>query len=598
MAKNVAELWRSRTRETPDALAFEHRVAGTWTPVTWRQADERVRRVAAGLVARGVARGDRVALLASTRLEWILCDFGVLCAGAAVSTVYPSNTADEVAFVLEDAGCVAVVVEDAAQLQKLRQEQARLGAVRLVVVIDPAGCDGDGWLALSTLEDEGGRALAADPACVDARIDATGPEDLATLIYTSGTTGRPKGVMLVHDNWLVQAEAITADLRPHLQPGDKQYLFLPLAHSFGKICELIAVAVGIPTAVEGRIDLVVDGLLATRPTILCAVPRVFEKISARIRNGAAQKGPRAVAVLKWAQRVGAERLARQDAGRRVGVRLTIQHAIADRLVFRKLRDALGGRIRAFLSGGAPLSIDLAVFFRAAGMVILEGYGLTETAAASTANRLDDFAFGTVGKPFEGGQVAIAPDGEVLLRGRHVMRGYWNRPQDTAAVLDADGWFHTGDLGSVDAAGRLHITGRKKDLIITSGGKNIAPLDTESRLKAATELVAELVMQGDRRNYCVGLVWLDPEVLEKRDAAAGRHRTFAEASADPAVRAEVQAAMDGINGTLASYEQVKKLLFLDHPLDAASGLLTPSMKVKRNLVADRYAAVLDAAYTEP
>jgi long-chain acyl-CoA synthetase len=408
MAKNVAELWRSRTRETPDALAFEHRVAGTWTPVTWRQADERVRRVAAGLVARGVARGDRVALLASTRLEWILCDFGVLCAGAAVSTVYPSNTADEVAFVLEDAGCVAVVVEDAAQLQKLRQEQARLGAVRLVVVIDPAGCDGDGWLALSTLEDEGGRALAADPACVDARIDATGPEDLATLIYTSGTTGRPKGVMLVHDNWLVQAEAITADLRPHLQPGDKQYLFLPLAHSFGKICELIAVAVGIPTAVEGRIDLVVDGLLATRPTILCAVPRVFEKISARIRNGAAQKGPRAVAVLKWAQRVGAERLARQDAGRRVGVRLTIQHAIADRLVFRKLRDALGGRIRAFLSGGAPLSIDLAVFFRAAGMVILEGYGLTETAAASTANRLDDFAFGTVGKPFEGGQVAIAP----------------------------------------------------------------------------------------------------------------------------------------------------------------------------------------------
>lgn len=597
--RNVAQIWRNRVRADPEGRAFSHRVQGAWTPVTWRAADERVRAVAAGLVARGVARGDRVALLAGTRLDWVIADFGVLCAGAATSTIYPSNTPDEVAFVLEDAGCVAVFVEDAAQLRKLREERARLGAVRLVVVFDPAGCDADGgWISLAALEAEGAAALAADPGLVDGRIDATGPEDLATLIYTSGTTGRPKGVMLVHDNWLLQAEAITSDLSHHLLPGDEQYLFLPLAHSFGKICELIAVAVGVPTSIEGRIDHVVEGLAATKPTLMCAVPRVFEKVYAKVRSGAAEKGPRAVAVLRWAERVGAEVLRRRDAGERVGLRLRAQYALADRLVFRKVRAALGGRIRAFLSGGAPLSVEIAVFFRAAGMIVLEGYGLTETAAASTANRLDDFAFGTVGRPFTGGEVRIAEDGEVLLRGRHVMRGYWQRPDDTAAVLDPDGWFHTGDLGALDASGRLRITGRKKDLIITSGGKNIAPLDTESRVKATCPLVAEVVMHGDRRNYCVALVFLDPEELERRDRKAGRHRTFAEAARDPAVQAEVDAAMHAVNATLATYEQVKKLLFVDHPLDPHGGLLTPSMKVKRNLVAQRYADVLDAAYSGP
>lgn len=592
---SMAALWRARVALTPSALAFESLVDGVWTPMTWRQADERVRRVAAGLIARGVNRGDRVAILAGTRLEWVLADFGVLCAGAASTTIYPSSTADEAAWVLTDAGCVAVFAENAEQVTKLRSEGGRLGAVALRVVLDPAGCEEPGWISLEALERAGADHLEAAPDAVDARIDALGPDDLATLIYTSGTTGRPKGVVLTHDNWLMQAEAVDTEITPHQRRGDKQYLFLPLAHSFGKICELMAVVTGVPTAIEGHIDLIVDGLAATRPTIMCAVPRVFEKIDARIVTGAREKGPRTAAILDWARRVGDARLACRDAGTTPGLVLRAQGLLADRLVFRRLRDGMGGRIRAFVSGGAPLAPEIARFFEAAGMVIVEGYGLTETAAAAVSNKLDDYAFGTVGRPIPGCEVRIADDGEILLRGRNVMVRYWNRPDATAEALDDERWLHTGDLGALDEHGRLRVTGRKKDLIVTSGGKNIAPLDIEGRIKARCPLVAEIVMQGDRRPYCVALVWLDPEVVTAREAREGRHRPFAEASQDPALAAEVTAVVEEVNASLPSYATIKRTEILDHPIDPASGLLTPSMKVKRNVVAARYQERLDAMY---
>ncbi|MCA9489327.1 MAG: long-chain fatty acid--CoA ligase [Myxococcales bacterium] len=592
---SMAALWRARVATTPSALAFESLVDGAWTPMTWRQADERVRRIAAGLVARGVQRGDRVAILAGTRLEWVLADFAILCAGAACTTIYPSSTADEASFVLTDAGCVAVFAEDAEQVAKLRSEEARLGEVVLRVVIDPTDCEDEGWISLEALERAGADHLEGAPGTVDDRIEALGPEDLATLIYTSGTTGRPKGVVLAHDNWLMQAEAVEQDLAPHQRPGDKQYLFLPLAHSFGKICELMAVVTGVPTAIEGRIDLIVDGLAATRPTILCAVPRVFEKINARIVTGAREKGPRAAAMLDWARRVGDERLACRDAGKPPGLALRLKGAVADRLVFRRLREGMGGRIRAFVSGGAPLAPEIARFFDAAGMVIIEGYGLTETAAAAISNKLDDYAFGTVGRPIPGCELRISDDGEILLRGRNVMVGYWNRPEATAEALDDERWLRTGDLGSLDEHGRLRVTGRKKDILVTSGGKNVAPLDIEGRIKGRCPLVAEIVMLGDRRPYCVALVWLDPDAVKGREERSGRNRPFDEASQDPALAAEVTAVVDEVNATLPSYATIKRTLILDHPIDAESGLLTPSMKVKRNVVAARYQGRLDEMY---
>ncbi len=593
-ARSMAALWRDRVRATPSALAFEFvRESGQerrWEPLTWRQADERVRRIAAGLEARGVARGDRVAILAGTRIEWVLADFAVLCAGAATTTIYPSSTVEEAGFVLEDSGATVVFVEDPTQL-------AKVSSARLAVVFDPDGppAEGDRWIPLEALEAEGASLLDDHPDVVDRRIDELGPEDLATLIYTSGTTGRPKGVVLVHDNWLFQAESVAKDLAPHQRPGDKQYLFLPLAHSFGKICELMCVVTGVPTAIDGRIDKVVEGLAATRPTLMCAVPRVFEKIFNRISAGARDKGPRAEKVLAWARAVGEEGLRCRDEGRAPGAWLRARLFVADRLVFRRLRDAMGGRIRAFVSGGAPLSVEIARFFEAAGMTILEGYGLTETAAAATSNKLDDHTFGTVGRPVSGCELALGPDGEILLRGRNVMRGYWNRPEATAEVIDAHGWFHTGDLGSVDAEGRVRITGRKKDLIITSGGKNVAPLDIEGRLKARSDLLAELVMSGDRRPYCVALAWLDPDSLKQREERSGLNRPFAEASQDPEVARELEALVAEVNATLPSYATIKRVLVLDHPIDPASGLLTPSMKVKRNVVAERYADRLAAMY---
>ncbi|MCB9699372.1 MAG: long-chain fatty acid--CoA ligase [Alphaproteobacteria bacterium] len=592
---SMAALWRARVAATPSALAFESLVEGAWTPMTWRQADERVRRIAAGLVAKGVQRGDRVAILAGTRLEWVLADFGILCAGAACTTIYPSSTADEAAYVLADAGCVAVIAEDAEQVGKLHAEVHRLGELALRVVIDPTGCDEEGWISLEALEQAGADHLEGAPGTVDERIDALGPEDLATLIYTSGTTGRPKGVVLAHDNWLMQADAVEKDLGPHQRPGDKQYLFLPLAHSFGKICELMAVVTGVPTAIEGRIDLIVDGLAATRPTIMCAVPRVFEKINARIVAGARDKGPRTAAILGWARRVGDDRLRCRDAGTAPGLKLRLESFLADKLVFQRLRDGMGGRIRAFVSGGAPLAPEIARFFDAAGMVIIEGYGLTETAAAAISNKLDDYAFGTVGRPIAGCELRIAEDGEILLRGRNVMVGYWNRPDATAEALDDERWLHTGDLGSLDEHGRLRVTGRKKDIIVTSGGKNVAPLDIEGRIKGRCPLIAEIVMQGDRRPYCVALVWLDPEAVKAREERSGRNRPFEAASQDPALAAEVTAVVDEINAGLPSYATIKRTSILDHPIDPASGLLTPSMKVKRNLVAARYQERLDEMY---
>ncbi|HHO52836.1 MAG TPA: long-chain fatty acid--CoA ligase, partial [Deltaproteobacteria bacterium] len=456
----------------------------------------------------------------------------------------------------------------------------------------------EGARSLDELERSGAAWLDRHPEAVDARIDSLGPGDLATLIHTSGTTGPPKGVMLVHDNWMFQAEALAADLATHLRPGDKQYLFLPLAHAFGKLCELIAVVAGVPTALEGDLDILSEGLQHTQPSLVAAVPRVFEKIHLRIEARAVAAGSGRHQLFTWAVGVGERAAQRRLAGQPLGRRLALELAAADRLVLRRLRSALGGRIRAFVSGGAPLSPELARFFYAAGMTILEGYGMTETSAGATANRLDDLAFGTVGRPLPGCEVRIGADGEILIRGRNVMRGYWGRPEATAAALEPDGWLHTGDLGHLDDAGRLHITGRIKDLIITAGGKNIAPQGLEHRLKAACPLLSEVVVVGDGRPCCVALAWIDEEAAA---AWAGAHglsaRTHAELSTQPEVQALIQGYVERLNHRVAPHERLKRIHLVDHPITEVQALITPSLKVRRAAVVERYAVEIEALYTQ-
>jgi long-chain acyl-CoA synthetase len=594
--RSVAALWRGRVRATPGRTAFRYREGGEWRSMTWAEADARVRRIGAGLLALGVPRGARVAILSRTRVEWILADFGILCAGAATSTVYPTSTARDTAYILEDAGCWGVFVEDEAQLEKVLDG----GVIPEHVFVLEGGARGTGQRtprSLLALEECGAAWLDAHPDGLDERIDAVGADDLATLIYTSGTTGPPKGVILDHDCWLFQAESVRTSIGVDVRPDDLQYLFLPLAHSFGKICELVAVELGVTTAVDGDLDGIVAGLRHERPTMMPAVPRVFEKIHHRITTEAERAGPRRNAVFRWAAAAGDERVRREQAGERLGLRLRVRAAVAERLVFRRLREALGGRIRAFVSGGAPLSPEIARFFQAAGMTVLEGYGLTETSAGAVANRPDDFRFGTVGRPFPGVEVRIGEGSEVLIRGRNVMRGYWNRPDATAEAIDADGWLHTGDIGRVDADGRLTITGRIKDLIVTSGGKNVAPQDPEHQIKARCPLVAEVVTVGDRRPYCVALVWLEPDAAASWAGARDLgDLAYAELARHPAVRDEVWAAVEAVNATLPPYATLKRIALVDDgPISEASGLLTPSQKVKRAEVAARYAERIDALY---
>lgn len=586
--RSLAELWRHRIRSTPDGVAFLFRdPGGHWLSMSWREADARVRRIAAGLLALDVPEGARIAILCRTRVEWILVDFAIQCAGAATSTIYPSSTPAECAWILHDADCWAVFVEDAEQLAKIRTGGARTERVVLIDGVAPSGVT-----ALDALETSGGRHLDHHPTAVDDRIARIGPEDLSTLIYTSGTTGPPKGVILPHDCWLYQAEAITGSIGHHLRPDDLQYLFLPLSHAFGRVCELIAVHLGVPTAVDGDTDRILAGLAHTRPTLMAAVPRVFEKIHGRMLARVQAGSARRARIFRWAAETGDARVRREEAGEGIGFGLAARHAIADRLVFRRLRDALGGRVRAFVSGGAPLAPEISRFFRAAGMTILEGYGLTETSAGAFANTLDDFRFGTVGRAFPGSEVRIADDGEVWMRGRHVMRGYWNRPEATAEALDADGWLRSGDLGRLED-GRLVITGRKKDLIITSGGKNIGPQEIEARIKARCPLVAEIVMHGDRRPYCTALVWLDPEMA----GAAHPGAELAQVARLPAVYDEIWAAVCAVNETLPPYATIKRIALLGEEITQASGLLTPSLKVKRSAVAERHGPILDRLYEE-
>ena len=594
-APSVAQMFVNRVAATPHAEAFRYPQDHTWVSVTWEQVGERVSHLAAGLISLGIAPEDRVALASATRYEWVLADFAIMCAGAATTTVYPTTNATDVAYIVANSGSRVVVAENQTQLDKLLEHRAELPDVSKVVLIDGNG-DGDWVISLADLDLLGKQLLADAPDAVNERIAAIGPDHLASLIYTSGTTGRPKGVRLTHGAWTYTAAAI--DALDILGPDDLNFLWLPLAHAFGKVMLALPLQIGFPTAIDGRVEKIIDNLAALRPTIMGAAPRIFEKAHARIEEMAAERGRLTKKMFDWAIGVGTKVSEARQSGKKPSLASSLAYKVADRLVLATIRERFGGRLRFFVSAAAALDRDVAQWFDAVGIIVLEGYGLTETAAASFINRPNAYRFGTVGWPFPATDVKIADDGEILLKGPGLMTAYHELPDATAEALDGDGWFHTGDIGEVDPDGFLRITDRKKDMFKTSQGKYVAPSAIDARFKGRCPYVSEILVYGEGKPYCVALVSLDTDAITdwaNKNGLAGK--SFADIARDDKTQELIAGYIDALNTELNRWEQIKRFTIADREFTVESGDMTPSMKLKRKVVIEKFADRLSALYEQ-
>jgi long-chain acyl-CoA synthetase len=572
---------------------LKYRRDGAWHAISSNEFLAAVEETSAGLRALGVEKGDRVAILSENRPEWAFSDLATLCTGAADVPIYPTLTAPQVQYILDDSGAKVVLVSTSGQVSKLAEVRKLLPRLEHVIAFDPVALPGTSSLA--ELRDRGREALAVDPQAVRRRAAESRPEDLATLIYTSGTTGDPKGVMLSHGN-LVHNVLAAAKAFPMVDLEWVALSFLPLCHSFERTAGHNFMLYAGPTiAYAESVEKVPENMLQIRPHIMCSVPRLYEKMYARVTEKVAADPPLRQRIFRWAIGVGREAFAHTVARTEPGAVLKLRLALADKLVFSKIKERTGGRLRLFISGGAPLAREIAEFFGAAGMLVCEGYGLTETSPVITCNRPDRVRPGTVGLPLEHVEVKIAEDGEILTRGPHVMMGYYGKPEATAEAIDADGFFHTGDVGFLDADGFLTITDRKKDIIVTSGGKNIAPQPVENRLKT-NPLIAEVVMIGNKRNFAAALVVPAFESLE----AWARGRGITAASREelvrrPEVLQHYRDVIDQMTPDLAQFEKIKKIALLANEFTQEAGELTPTLKVKRRVVEERYRSTIDALY---
>ena len=570
--------------------------AGEIDPISSRELFERVRDLSLGLSCCGVEAGDRVAILSETRPEWLLTDLAILTAGGVTVPVYPTLSAQQVAYILQDAGAKIAVVSTRLQLDKVQEVRHQLPALEAVVVMDDVPPEhGPSVLALQGIAERGHARMTGTWGTGREFREATrtiGPEDLATIIYTSGTTGEPKGVMLTHGNLVANLIASANVLS--VTEDDVALSFLPLSHSFERMVVYVYLLCGVSLVFAESMETVARDIALVRPTIMTGVPRVFEKLHARImEKGQAAPGLKA-SLFRWAVGVGVDHGRAILRGRAPGVLTAVQRPLADRLVLRKIRDGVGGRIRYLISGSAPLPPALAEFFHGVGLPILEGYGLTETAPVLTVNPAEAPRAGTVGKALPGVQLRIADDGEILARGANVMAGYYNKPAETAVVL-RDGWFHTGDVGTLDSEGYLTITDRKKDLLVTSGGKKIAPQPIEATLKRSP-LVSEAVVLGDRRKYAAALVVPEFAALERRLQDLGRPAgDRAALLTRPDVLGLYQEIIEGLNRELSQFERIKKFALLPREFSIETGELTPTLKVKRKVVEERFRDVVESLY---
>ncbi len=579
------------------------KVGGAWREISWRALGDEVRELALGLIALGRQRGDAVALLSQSRAEWVRADFAIFSAGGITIPIYPSYPAEGVAYIVNDSGARTLFVEDRGQLAKVFEAAREMPGLESIVLIHgeapaPGAPSGPRAKPLRVLDWAGLRALgrsqrAALEAAFAERLSAVSPEDVATIVYTSGTTGHPKGVVQTHANHLaaLRAAAEVTEVRE----GEVHLLFLPLAHSLARFESFIGVYQGLTTAFAESLEKLSDNLKEVRPHFIVSVPRVFEKVYAKVLSGVEGGPPLKKKIFYWALGVGRQVSERTRSGRPLPLALSAQHAVAHRLVFGKLHAALGGRLRFCFSGGAPLAREIAEFFHAVGVLILEGYGLTETCPILTANRVRRYKFGTVGLAFPGVELQIAEDGEILARGANIARGYYRRAEETAEVFKPDGWFHTGDIGELDAEGFLRITDRKKDLIKTAGGSYVAPQHIENLLKG-DPFVSQAVVYGDRRPYPVALITLNPEELSKfaRNAGLG-DKPLAELARNPAVIERIRQTVDQVNEGLASYARLKRFAVLPADFSQEGGELTPTLKVKRKAVSANYADLIESLY---
>ncbi len=573
--RTLNELYRVALLEHPKPNAFQVKRGGTYHDVSSEEFARMAAEIAGGLQTLGLGSRDRIAILAETRLEWAAFDCAILSAGFVVVPIYPTLAADGVEHVLVDSGAKAIVVSTPDQAEKIAEFRAKRGRFPLILM---EGERADA-ISLEALRQRG--RSAGRTALNSVPVE---PEDLATLIYTSGTTGLPKGVMLTQGNIAANVNGCLAVF--DITPGDTALSFLPLSHVFERTGGLYAMLLGGCTiAFAESMDTLPQNMLEARPTILLSVPRVYEKVYARVLDTAHAKGRLSLAVFRWAEKIA---MARARGGAKGW-----SYSLADLLVFQKLRERFGGRIRFMVSGGAPISTELALFFHGAGLPVLEGYGLTETSPVLAVNTLAHFRPGSVGKPLPGVEIRIAEDGEILARGPSVMKGYYNRPESTAEAL-AGGWFHTGDIGQFDADGFLYITDRKKDLIVTAGGKKVPPQPIENKLKS-DRFISEAVVLGDRRPYLIALIVPNFQVLESYARAHGiACDNVSELVQRPEVKALLEERVREHQDHAASFETIKKIHVLDRPFEMGTEL-TPSLKVKRKVVTERFEVAIAALY---
>jgi long-chain acyl-CoA synthetase len=579
--ESIADYVVRNAEADPTGIAFRRRVSGRWKDVTHATFRDEVVALARGLVAAGINAGDRVALMSRTRYEWTLADFAIWVAGAVTVPIYETSSAEQVQWILSDSGAVAVIVESASHAGTVGEVRADLGELRDVWQIEAGSLD--------DLVSAGADTPERD---VLERLDAVMPDDISTIIYTSGTTGRPKGCELTHRNFVDLVSNVEPIFGQVLRPGASTLLFLPLAHVFARVIEVLCVGTRVTLGHTADIKALVDDLGEFQPTLILSVPRVFEKVYNSAEQKAESEGKGKIfrfaadTAITWSQA--------QDTGG-PGPLLRLKHGLFDKLVYSKLRAALGGHVEYSVSGGAPLGERLGHFYRGIGLNILEGYGLTETTAPSTINRPGAVKIGTVGQPLPGMSLRIAEDGEVLIKGYHIFAAYWQNPTATAEAKP-DGWFHSGDVGELDDEGYLRITGRKKEILVTAGGKNVAPAVLEDRLRASP-LVSQTIVVGDQKPFIAALVTLDEEMLPTWLSNNGKPAMDVTAAAkDPDVLAAVQGAVDDANKAVSKAEAIRKFQILDGDFTEANGYLTPSLKLKRNLVMKDFAAQVEALYS--
>lgn len=603
--QSVGHMLRRRVAATPDRRAYSFPTEdGSWDVVTWAQLGIQAAEVGAGLVSLGVQPEDRVAIASTTRYEWVLTNYGIMDASAATVTVYPTTIADDVQFILDDSDAKVVFVEDAGQLAKITGLRDQLPKVEHVVLMTgriPEGTDTSWVLTMLDLRHRGVLALRENPAMVDERVDATTMEHLATLIYTSGTTGRPKGVRLPHRVWVFEAYTAEATAKSAgedlLTIDDKQFLWLPLAHVMGKLFMVLPLHYGFETAVDGRIDKIVDNLAVVKPTFMASAPRVFEKAYNGVEAAMVAKGGITEKLYRWAVKNGGAVFEADHGVGHAGAFTRWQAKLGDRIVLSKVRERFGGRARFFISGSAALNPEISRWFGAVGMPVLEGYGLTESSAGTTLTQPSQYRTGYVGRPLNGIEAKVDSDGELLLRGPSIMDGYHNNPEATAEVFTEDGFFRTGDIAEIDDQGRIRITDRKKELFKTSNGKYVAPALIESTFRGLCPVASQMVVIGNNRKYVGALITLDDAAITAWAEKAGITGSYKEIVSSPQVHGLVGGYVDELNATLNRWEQIKTYRILPRDLTVERQEITPSLKLRRKVIAEHFNYDIEKLFEE-